>query len=130
MDETRICDRCGKELEARKSFHVETSVLLEHDSWDEPEYRRREGLDPDIRLCGDCIKDIEDFVRDSKGFTRRSLGRYYKPQQDKLDMGKVMALRTAKPPWSLAKIADEMGVSLGTIRTAIMRYEAENGGQR
>lgn len=52
-----------------------------------------------------------------------------KAKRKPLDMGKVQALRNAG--WSMKKIADEMGVSEGTVWNNLKKLEGgENGGSK
>ena len=54
--------------------------------------------------------------------TKTAVGKQRKP----LDMGKVVALRNAG--WSMKKIADEMGVSEGTIWNNLKKLEEKSDG--
>lgn len=113
---TFYCDRCGKEI-PELVLNLGTREL-DVTSGDDYECQREWSAE----LCKDCYEEIDDMVAFMvKNPTihfdggKQIVPKDPKKQNNrtKLDIGKIGALLRAG--WSMAKIADEMGVSAQTI---------------
>lgn len=113
---TFYCDRCGKMVDGLKyqlAVYWTSEEDLNLDPWE---------LETGADLCRDCYKEIDNMVAFMvKNPTihfdggKQIVPKDPKKQNNrtKLDIGKIGALLRAG--WSMAKIADEMGVSAQTI---------------
>lgn len=113
---TFYCDRCGKMVDGLKyqlAVYWTSEEDLNLDPWE---------LETGADLCRDCYKEIDNMVAFMvKNPTihfdggKQIVPKDPKKQNNrtKLDIGKIGALLRAG--WSMAKIADKMGVSAQTI---------------
>ena len=113
---TFYCDRCGKMVDGLKyqlAVYWTSEEDLNLDPWE---------LETGADLCRDCYKEIDDMVAFmvENPTIHFDGGKQIVPKdpkkqnnRTKLDIGKIGALIRAG--WSMAKIADEMGVSAQTI---------------
>ena len=113
---TFYCDRCGKMVDGLKyqlAVYWTSEEDLNLDPWE---------LETGADLCRDCYKEIDDMVAFmvENPTIHFDGGKQIVPKDPKkqnnrakLDIGKIGALLRAG--WSMAKIADEMGVSAQTI---------------
>lgn len=112
---TIFCDRCGKQIGL-------VSKLLTTFSYNVDNTEDPEDVEDGAELCIDCYNEIDNMVAFMvKNPTihfdggKQIVPKDPKKQNNrtKLDIGKIGALLRAG--WSMAKIADEMGVSSQTI---------------
>lgn len=113
-----FCDRCGRQIRedenrvrvAFEQFRFQDGVWLQNDGDDLGDF------------CPECFENLKEVLANSKTEPAPAPKRAHPKTRKELDMGKVGALHRAG--WSLAKIADEMGVSIGTLQKRI-RQEME-----
>lgn len=102
-----ICDRCGKQISG-KMHRLATMIFDESQETAEDVYDGAE-------LCEKCYEVIDKAVMAAMQIT--------KPEPKIKDIGKVKALKAAG--WTLAKIADEFGVTPQTVANTLKRAEKE-----
>lgn len=136
----RICDWCGKEITGETYYNIAASFISEGAARPPRNY----DYCPE---CGDrftevlagamppAAKDREEIPAVLLRTAPQEAPQEAAPAEDKkkggrkkikLDLGKVGALYRAG--WTIAKIADEMGVGSSTIQRALAQIQEENNG--
>lgn len=129
-----ICDRCGAEIKPGKIGYVALN------------FREVLGgefvannLFEDFHFCSTCMEGISDYITNpgknekaeipTKKEPAETAPPAKKPAQNRIDYGKIMALKNAG--WSNIKIADEMGMTNVAVAQAIYMYKKkhEAGGE-
>lgn len=129
-----VCDRCGKTItEDQEIGYIAWNFKesLGGDLVHENEFERN-------HYCPDCMDEIHAFISGGESSAKNACGgigdsstknacgktveesakaKPPKKPREKIDIGKIMALRDAG--WSNPKIADEMGMTSGAVATAI-----------
>lgn len=110
---TYYCDRCGKQIDG---------IIQQIGAWFLDSEGKEEDHEYGAELCGDCFDEIDNMVvfMVKNPTIHFDGGKQIVPKdpkkqnnRTKLDIGKIGALLRAG--WSMANIADEMGVSAQTI---------------
>lgn len=111
------CDRCGADCNPVQIGHIITEMWTEEGRTSAP--NPFEGMD----FCEDCMQDINEFINRStkmKPKAKRQVKGGDEPtktRKNAVDKGKVHALY--KAGWTQAKIAEEMGCSVGTVNSIL-----------
>lgn len=132
IKQIRICDHCGHEIDTKEKYYTVTAITYDVKTTTEQSYD----------YCGPCgLKVVatlrgkaEDITEIPDGMTVTAFEtEEHAPEEPKkhaggrpkrkLDMGKVKALRAAG--WTLANIADEMGVAPSIIQRALAEAQRE-----
>ncbi len=111
-----VCDRCGTEIigNPKKIFIEET----ERESGDFILSRPFETSKMDF--CDNCIGELAKQIMSKDELSKEDK----KPtERKKIDRGKLMALKNAG--WKAKDIADEMGISEGTVNNTISKMKKE-----
>lgn len=101
------CDRCGKTITG-KMHRLATMIFDESQETAEDVYDGAE-------LCEKCYEVIDKAVAAAMQIN--------KPEPKIKDIGKVKALKAAG--WTLAKIADEFGVTPQTVANTLKRAKED-----
>lgn len=118
------CDRCGKTLGTQEATYIIWPQAVDRYNRDFPVkleqiYEKETNCD----YCEECAKATVAFLH------QKPVGENPPPMKKnarrrlELDTGKVLALR--KAGWTIAKIADEMGVSQPIISRCLKEHEGE-----
>lgn len=119
---TFYCDRCGKMIPDKSIMHQLMTKLVDVLDVCTSGFAEEEEEEEGAELCADCYKEIDGMVAFmvENPTIHFDGGKQIVPKdpkkqnnRKKLDIGKIGALLRAG--WSMAKIADEMGVSAQTI---------------
>ena len=117
-----MCDLCNKPITGK----VVRGQFYNYDN----EVQTCGPVIKDMNICQDCFEKILEKPPRS-GMAIEAVEKEpedkSKYRTSKLDDGKIWDLYTAKAPWTLKAIAEEMGVSETTIYNHIKRMRKEKG---
>lgn len=123
----RLCDRCGREITGGIYYTVTACMIAEHLTKTERSFDYCESCGTEViaglgktRASSVTAADPEESPKQAEPAEGKKKGGRKKI---KLDLGKVGALYRAG--WTIAKIADEMGVGSSTIQRALAQIQEE-----
>lgn len=127
------CNRCGKEIDARQEVgYIHFGCLKPFEGMplanDDNIYERN-------HYCEDCMAEIWEFMQHKQENVPKKIETVNEPLEEprqeqkaeepkkrqRIDIGKIMALKNAG--WSVAKIADEMGMQPQAVSNAIYQQK-------
>ena len=122
-----FCDRCGANITNSGAFGRIVARIFETADLNSPSKPVLGENDDNIHFCSKCMEDIKNFINkpvpetDIPAKPNQDSANTSKPSRRKrIDYGKLIALQ--KAGWTYQQIADEMGMTPGSVGTALTHY--------
>lgn len=134
-----LCDRCNREIQehGENIGYISLGININPlQGIKENEISIQGAEFGDWHFCPGCMNEIKEFIKNRPNFTLteqsiesvskepETVSEPKKAEQKgrkRIDIGKIVALKNAG--WSVAKIADEMGMQPQSVSNALYQYK-------